>query len=176
MGFGSHSHCFELHPFALEIDDVFGPQAAHDLHELIATGAAIFPAVATGFDFLLVPANTDAEIDPALGQPVERAHLLRGVDRVPLRHEGDSRAKPERAGHRRQEAEGRRDIQHPPTLGYRNVFLSNNATCSPIQIDSRPISSARRPKSLIMFGVASGDMKVENTPIFMWTSLRSTVP
>jgi hypothetical protein len=35
-----HPHCFELHPFALEIDDVFGPQAAHDLHELIAAGAA----------------------------------------------------------------------------------------------------------------------------------------
>ena len=29
------------------------------------------------------------------------------------------------------------------------------------------MSSAHRPKSLIMPGVAKGDMKVEKTPIFM---------
>jgi hypothetical protein len=33
------------------------------------------------------------------------------------------------------------------------------------------MASERRPKSLIMAGVASGDMKVENTPIFMGTIL-----
>jgi len=47
------------------------------------------------------------------------------------------------------------------------VFLSNSTTCSPIQIESRPISSARLPKSRIICGVARGDMNVENTPIFM---------
>ena len=47
------------------------------------------------------------------------------------------------------------------------MVLSNNATCSPIQIDSRPMSSARRPKSRIIFGVVKGDRNVENTPIFI---------
>jgi hypothetical protein len=43
----------------------------------------------------------------------------------------------------------------------------------PIQIDSRPMSSARRPKSRIIWDVAWGDMNVEKTPIFMLALLVS---
>jgi hypothetical protein len=136
-GLRVHPHCFELHPFAFEIDDVFDPQAAHDLHELIAAGAAILPSVGTGFDFLLVPANTNAEVDPPLGQPIERAHLFRGVDRVPLRHESDARAKPELAGHRRQKSEGRRDIQHPPTGGHRNATVLGTGITERVLVEQR---------------------------------------
>ena len=50
------------------------------------------------------------------------------------------------------------------------MFLSNSATCSPIQIELRPMFSARRPKSRIICGVAWGDMNVEKTPIFICVS------
>ena len=52
------------------------------------------------------------------------------------------------------------------------MFLSNSATCSPIQIDSRPAFSARLPKSLIILGVAWGDMNVAKTPTFMMVLLQ----
>ena len=45
--------------------------------------------------------------------------------------------------------------------------MSNRTTCSPIQIESRPMPSARWPKSRIICRVALGDMNVEKTPILM---------
>src|SRR5262245_45996758 len=57
--------------------------------------------------------------------------------------------------------------------GYPKVCLSNRTTCSPIQIESRPIPSTRWPKSRIISGVALGDMNVEKTPILMQVLLLS---
>src|SRR5262249_21209946 len=77
----------EPDPFALEVDYRLGPQPAHDLEELVAARAAILPLIAADLDLFLVPADADSEVDSTAAQPVERAHLLGGVDRVALRHE-----------------------------------------------------------------------------------------
>jgi hypothetical protein len=62
--------CLEAYPLAGEVDHRLSPQSPHDLEELIAARPAIFPAVAAGFHLLLVPADANAEIDAAAGQPV----------------------------------------------------------------------------------------------------------
>src|SRR5271169_4626136 len=105
IGLGS-SRGLELHPLSCEIHHRFGPQPLHDLQELVAARAAIFPAIAAGLDFLLVPADADAEIDASVRQPVERAHFLRGVDRIALRNQRDAGAEAQSARSGAEKAEG----------------------------------------------------------------------
>jgi hypothetical protein len=56
--------------FALEVDHRLCPQSAYHLEELVAARAAILPAIAAGFHFLLVPADTDSEVQASLAQPI----------------------------------------------------------------------------------------------------------
>ena len=120
---GIHLHRLERHPLALEVDHRLGPQAAHHLEELVAARAAVLPLVAAALDLFLVPADADAEIEAAVGQPVERADFLGGVDRVALGDERDAGAEAHLGRGRGEEAEGRRDVEHAAARRHRDAAI-----------------------------------------------------
>ena len=72
-----------------------GPQPLHGQHPLPDDRPALAFVDAVVLHLLLVPAEADAEREPAARQQVERGDLLGRDDRVPLGEEEDAGADPQ---------------------------------------------------------------------------------
>ena len=74
-------------PAALEADMRLGPQRLHDLHLLLRAAAAIVEILVEPDELDLVPADPDAEPEPAAAQHVEAGRLLGDERRLALRQD-----------------------------------------------------------------------------------------
>src|ERR1700721_1168419 len=80
--------------FAVKRRHRLSPNRLHELEDLVAAFAAVFPAISASDHFFLAPAYADAEIDAAARQPVKCREFLRRVDGVSLRHQTDAASQP----------------------------------------------------------------------------------
>ena len=81
--------------------DVVAPQRLHREHVLAGDVAAVgASSTPWSLDLVLVPAEADAEHEPAAREVVERGDRLGGHDRVALRDEADAGAEQDALGHR----------------------------------------------------------------------------
>ena len=89
--------------------DVVVPQRAHREHVLAGDRAPFGHGDAVILDLVGVPAEPDAEHEPAVREVVEGRHGLRGDDRIALRDQADAGAddQPLRRGRRHRERDER---------------------------------------------------------------------
>ena len=87
-----------------------GPELLEDRDPFVGHGAApVEIGAVQRLEFLLQPADADAQRDPSAGQDIERRHHLRRQHRVAIgqhQHRGDEAQPLRRAGHHAQDGEG----------------------------------------------------------------------
>ena len=101
-GLGVHLAGGQVVDVAVEGGRLVEPERAQHLEVLVGAAAPALPGHVEHVELLLEPADADAEVDPAVREPVEGADLLGGVDGVALGEEQHGRAEPDRARARRQ--------------------------------------------------------------------------
>src|SRR5262249_2348353 len=74
-------------PSAREADMRLGPQLLHDLHLLLGAAAAIVKVLVEPGELDLVPADADAEPEPAAAQRIETDRLLGDEHSLALRQD-----------------------------------------------------------------------------------------
>jgi len=94
-------------PFALEGDVRLGPQRLHNLHLLLRAPAAVVEILVEAGELDLVPADPDAEAEPAAAQHIERGRLLCDENGLALRQDQHAGRKAELA-----RASGEKAEQH----------------------------------------------------------------
>jgi hypothetical protein len=82
-------------PAALEGDVRLGPQRLHDLHLFLGTAAAVMEILVETGVLSFVPADPDAEPEPAAAQNVKAGRLLGDKHRLALRQNQDAGREPE---------------------------------------------------------------------------------
>ena len=93
---------------------VVGPQLFHGQDALAYSVTPIGIPDPVVSKLLLVPAVADTEQEASPGQMIERRNLLGQPDRIPLGHEGDAGANPQRGGRCRHRGEGHELVVAPP--------------------------------------------------------------
>ena len=106
MGLGNIWHGIERIELALERRGLVSPQRAEYLEVLVGPPAPLGPGHVDRPELLLQPAHADPEVDPTVGQPVQRGHLLGRVDGVALGEQHHGRAQPDGGGVGGQERQG----------------------------------------------------------------------
>src|SRR6266566_2290338 len=82
---------FDRMELALEADDAFGPEPAHELDLLFEAPCAVLKRNAERGELDRVPANAHAQAQLALGQPIQIGGLLGDEHRLTLRQDNDAR-------------------------------------------------------------------------------------
>ena len=72
-----------------------GPQRLHDLHLFLGTAAAVVEILVEPGVLSFVPADPDAEPEPAAAQDIESGRLLGDKHRLALRQDQDAGREPE---------------------------------------------------------------------------------
>jgi hypothetical protein len=114
--FGPRPRRLELHMVTVEGRLLFGPQGLHGQDVLAQDRPPLQIGRAVVRHLFLVPAVTDPEKDPPLGDDVERRHLLGEPDRIALRNKGDPGPKPNGRSHRSSRGQGNKLIVGSPVV------------------------------------------------------------
>src|SRR6266436_2970478 len=94
-----------------------GPQCLHDLHLLLGAAAAVVEILVEPGELDLVPADPDAEPEPAAAQHVETGRLFRYEDGLALRQNQNAGRKAELRGAAGKKAEQHKRVVEQPRPG-----------------------------------------------------------